>query len=239
MPVAGVASARARMFEQGFGGLVLEDEDYSKQAHVPGVVVKVRGDTSVKLNRVPLPERFRCNGHQRHCKSVKKQINGEIEAFGEENNVTGKPQQRITGPQPLPAGAVRAAGASSAPVQAVQTNGFAIGENGVVMGVPASTSKLIGPFHQYLSDSLGMTVTGIYYLVRQESGPGRNSTRDSKTVGNSRNSTRMEKLEEGPDGISNYPFVPGMQIFVDIEAELAGQRAVAPQQASCAGCTTM
>lgn len=221
MPVAGVASARARLFEQGFGGLALEDDDYREKAHMPGIIVKAWREPAKTLGRVPLPERFRCNGHQRHCKSLKQEINGEIVEFGEEDVVTGKPKQRASAPRPMPAGAVRAAGVSSAPVEARQEKGATIGQDGIVMGMPASAGPCRPPFHQYLSDSLGRGVVGIYFKVRNDQQQRLEQQRSSRSSSSSASGdgsvTHLEKLEEGPDGMSNYPFVAGMQIFVDLE----------------------
>lgn len=251
MPVAGVASARARLFEEGFGGMQLEDDDYAEQAKVPGVVIKLRSKPTVKVARVPLPERFRMNGHQRHCKSLKKEINGEIVELGEEATVEGKPRERVsrfTTPTPLAAGAQRMAGAPTHPVEARQEKGAIISDNGVCMGVPARTINPRGPFHQYLSDSLAKQVTGIYYKVRSElpthlelSRTSRNSARSSKSSGSGAGGagtvdgmTHMEKLEEGPDGINNYPFVAGMQLFVDIEGEDNEGPTTPAKKSSCA-----
>lgn len=238
MPVAGVMSARARCFDQGIGGLAFPDEDFREESHVCRLLVKVRGSPALPAQRVPLPERFRSRSH-RSVKDRAKPGCRDPAEYTDEPRVVGRPQLGPpASPRPLPLFADQVPGAA-APSDQAEQRGAMIGDPGVVLGRPTAARGAGGPFFRYLADSLGREVAAVFYYVRAEeehltSDGSSRASRSSRSAGKS-GDTRLQRFSEPDTGLEVYPFVPGMQILIDLDGDTR-EVSPGPPQAGCTGC---
>lgn len=189
--------------------------DPADEAEVPRILVKLRGSEGSAV-QVELPDRFRRNGRFVHT-SV-----GERKKV--DDAVAGRPQSRMNPVAPPAAEAVGAAPSQAARARGAwqEVAGSALGDAGVVVGLPARKDPATaqkGPFFEYLSHALDQEVTAIYVTLRAD-----DRSWDKKGRSPNQSGAVQEDFEEGPDGLPEYPFVPGMLVLVDVNARASRDR---------------